>query len=125
MFEQVGGFDEGFFLYFEEIDLCKRVRNAGWKVAYEPRTAVVHLEGQTTGVQGSRPRPGYWYASRRRFFMKHRGASALVAADALWLAGRLVGHVRGRAGDGCEWSMLWRSDRTEFLGGRRRCIRRS
>ncbi len=43
--ESVGGFDESYFLYLEEIDLCWRLARAGWSVAYEPRAEVVHVGG--------------------------------------------------------------------------------
>jgi GT2 family glycosyltransferase len=42
---QVGLFDERYFMYSEEIDLCRRLRAAGWRVRYEPRAEVVHVEG--------------------------------------------------------------------------------
>lgn len=41
-FEQLGGFDREFFLYFEDVDLCNRARAAGWSVRYEPRLVVTH-----------------------------------------------------------------------------------
>lgn len=43
--EQVGGFDEDFFMYMEDVDLCWRVRAAGWSVAYEPGAEVMHVQG--------------------------------------------------------------------------------
>jgi GT2 family glycosyltransferase len=42
VFDRVGGFDESFFLYFEDYDLCARVRAAGFKVVYDPRSEVIH-----------------------------------------------------------------------------------
>ncbi|MDF2181403.1 glycosyltransferase family 2 protein [Neptuniibacter sp. CAU 1671] len=42
VFESIGGFDEGFFLYYEDVDLCARLRLAGWKVMLEPRVTVIH-----------------------------------------------------------------------------------
>lgn len=91
VFEQVGFLDEGFFLYFEEVDFCVRARAAGWEVWFVPGSRVVHLEGASTGVHGAgRRRPGYWYDSRRRFFVKHFGVGGLVLADALWALGRVV-----------------------------------
>jgi GT2 family glycosyltransferase len=42
---RVGLFDERYFMYSEEIDLCRRLRAAGWRVRYEPRAEVLHLEG--------------------------------------------------------------------------------
>jgi len=47
-FEQVGGFDESFFMYLEEVDLCWRLGRAGWQVAYAPAASVVHLQGRST-----------------------------------------------------------------------------
>ncbi len=118
-FEQLGGFDEGFFLYFEEIDLCRRARRAGWKVIYEPRARIVHLEGQTTGVTAGKPRPRYWYESRRRYFVKHFGVLGLIAADVAWGVGRVVGTVRRRRTDACRLLDLWRCDGAVILGRER------
>src|ERR1700722_13610608 len=45
--EQVGTFDERFFMYFEEVDLCLRLRDAGWKVLFVPAAKVIHHGGQS------------------------------------------------------------------------------
>ena len=47
-FEQVGGFDEAYFMYLEEVDLCWRLGAAGWQVAYVPAAQVTHLQGVST-----------------------------------------------------------------------------
>jgi N-acetylglucosaminyl-diphospho-decaprenol L-rhamnosyltransferase len=47
-FEAVGGFDESFFMYVEDVDLCWRLRRAGWRVGYEPAGRVVHTGGVST-----------------------------------------------------------------------------
>ena len=47
-FEAAGGFDEGFHLYFEEPDLCRRMLRAGWETHFAPVTEVVHVEGAST-----------------------------------------------------------------------------
>lgn len=87
--EAIGPMDEGYFLYFEEVDYCRRARDAGWSVWYVPASRVVHLEGASTGIRdAARRRPGYWYASRRRYFAKHYGIAGLLAADVLWALGR-------------------------------------
>jgi N-acetylglucosaminyl-diphospho-decaprenol L-rhamnosyltransferase len=44
-FDAVGGFDEGYFMYVEDVDLCWRLWRAGWRVAYEPAGRVVHTIG--------------------------------------------------------------------------------
>jgi GT2 family glycosyltransferase len=41
-FADVGGFDERFFLYYEDVDICARLWNAGWKVVLQPSVSVVH-----------------------------------------------------------------------------------
>jgi GT2 family glycosyltransferase len=61
-FERVGGFDEGYFLHAEDLDLCRRVRDAGFCVAIDPRIRVVHAQGSS-----SRARP--LFVARH----KHRG----------------------------------------------------
>ncbi|MBC7835856.1 MAG: glycosyltransferase [Phycisphaerales bacterium] len=85
----VGGWNEEYFLYFEEVDLCKRVRAAGWEVWCEPGAKVVHLEGSATGIgERTRRRARYWFDSRRRFFRDHYGTGGMLLADFLWLVGR-------------------------------------
>lgn len=49
-FEAVGGFDERFFLFAEDVDLCAWLGEAGWEVVYAPLGPAVHLEGQSMGV---------------------------------------------------------------------------
>ncbi|MCU1375110.1 MAG: dTDP-Rha:A-D-GlcNAc-diphosphoryl polyprenol, A-3-L-rhamnosyl transferase WbbL [Actinomycetia bacterium] len=46
--DEVGGFDEGFFMYLEDVDLCWRLGRAGWRVRYEPAARVVHAIGRST-----------------------------------------------------------------------------
>ena len=47
-FESVGGFDEAYFMYVEDVDLCWRLRQAGWRIAYEPGARVVHSLGASS-----------------------------------------------------------------------------
>ncbi len=61
-FERVGGFDEGYFLHAEDLDLCRRVRDAGLRVAIDARVRVAHAQG---GSSRSRP----LFVARH----KHRG----------------------------------------------------
>ncbi len=46
--EEVGGWDERYFMYVEDVDLCWSLRRAGWRVAYEPGGTVVHVQGAST-----------------------------------------------------------------------------
>ena len=87
--EKIGLMDDGFFLYFEEVDFCWRAKCAGWECWYVPESRVMHIEGASTGIRAaSKRRAWYWFDSRRRFFVKHYGISGLVAADVLWTIGR-------------------------------------
>ena len=87
--DAIGPFDEGFFLYYEEVDFCRRARRAGWSCWLVADARVMHLEGATTGIKAARRRlPPYWFASRRRFFVKAYGIGGLVLADLLWALGR-------------------------------------
>lgn len=47
-FEEVGGFDESYFMYAEDVDLCWRLGRAGWRVSYAPAAEVTHLQGRST-----------------------------------------------------------------------------
>jgi N-acetylglucosaminyl-diphospho-decaprenol L-rhamnosyltransferase len=96
--ERVGGFDEAFFLYFEEIDLCARMKSEGWECWYVPESRIMHVRGQSTGVtaldQKPKRLPPYWYESRRRYFVKHHGYGYAALADAAFILGRTVGTLR-------------------------------
>lgn len=96
--ETLGGFDERYFLYFEETDLCLRIKSAGWQIWYVPESRIMHVRGQSTGVtvrtKKPKPLPRYWYESRRRYFAKNHGYAYAALADLAYLAGNAVGSVR-------------------------------
>ena len=126
--ENIGWMDEGYFLYFEEADFCRRAQQAGWECWFVPDSRVMHLEGASTGIRAaSKRRAGYWYDSRRRFFVKHYGIAGLVAADILWAFGRLSFLLRrglhlsaSRGNNDPKWFMfdlLW-GDLMAVLSGR-------
>jgi N-acetylglucosaminyl-diphospho-decaprenol L-rhamnosyltransferase len=49
-FDELGGFDERYFMYLEDVDLCWRAHHKGWAVAYEPAARVVHVQGVSTDL---------------------------------------------------------------------------
>ena len=78
--EEVGLFDEGFFLYSEEVDLQFRLREAGWEVHYLPEVTVVHHESQFSAGIPERRINEMW-RSRHRYWRKHHsGPGARIAA---------------------------------------------
>lgn len=94
--EQIGLFDEGYFLYYEETDLCARARAAGYRVRYEPRATAVHVESAVAG-RGSFAYFQRFHTGRWRYLLKHYSGDELLAqtvpAEAAWLA-RIDEHER-------------------------------
>ncbi len=80
---QVGGFDERFFMYCEEIDLCRRIKGAGWGIYCVPRAEIVHLAGQSTRQFRDPMFVALW---RSRFLMYDKHEGPLFR----WLARRIV-----------------------------------
>ena len=79
--DSFGGMDPGYFLYYEETDLCFRVRASGAEVVAVPAARIIHLEGAAVGTQSVRQ---YVWSTRSliRFLRRNRG----------WFAGALVSH---------------------------------
>ena len=88
VYEQVGGFDEGFFMYAEEVDWCRRIRAAGWEIWQVPAAHIVHLAGQSTRQVAGRMYVELWRA-RYRFFAKHYPPRFRHAARLVVRAGML------------------------------------
>ncbi len=98
VFETAGFLDEGYFMYFEDVDFCRRVRDAGWKLVYWPDALVVHLVGGSSQVTHEatlrRRGPRYFYEARARYYAKFYGRSGLWLANLLWYAGRAISLAR-------------------------------
>jgi GT2 family glycosyltransferase len=91
VFSTTGCFDEGFFLYFEEIDLARRVNQSGWKVYFKADVETGHIGALATNMRDeTRRMPRYWFESRRRYLVKHHGRLYAAACDAAWLAGHAI-----------------------------------
>jgi GT2 family glycosyltransferase len=75
-FAAAGGFDESFFIYFEDIDLCFRMRKAGWRLLFVPQARVFHEGGATTVPRPARSRLEY-RKSQVRFYEKHNSRTSL------------------------------------------------
>lgn len=70
VFRKIGGFDKSFFLYFEETDICKRLREKGYQVVYFPKSVVTHLVGRS--LQDNEKIQTYFERSRFLFIKKHQ-----------------------------------------------------
>lgn len=108
--DQIGGFDEGFFMYSEELDLCRRAVDAGWQVVYLPAAVVTHYEGKSS-EQVVAARHIRFHSSRVRYVRKYHGRAAAAALRsfllltfiyqwveeaAKWLAGFVVPSQRAK-----------------------------
>lgn len=74
-FEQVGGMDDSFFLFFEDLDLCRRIKAAGWRIVYLPDAKVKHAWGASVKQAPVSARLAQQH-SALRFFRKHHGCVA-------------------------------------------------
>ena len=122
MVDAIGPMDEGYFLYFEDVEYCLRAARAGWGVRQIRDAKAVHFRGGSGPVKTlhkARKRlPRYYYSSRTRFLFQAHGYTGLLAANLLWYAGRalkqsyrLLGrHVEpmARAEGRDIWTNFWR-----------------
>jgi N-acetylglucosaminyl-diphospho-decaprenol L-rhamnosyltransferase len=102
VFRDVGLLDDGYFLYFEDADFCRRARRAGWTARHCPATTIVHLLGRSApGADDADPRqrrPRYYYAARTRYFRRFHGVLGPLLANLLWCVGHLVAMLRRLGG---------------------------
>ncbi|MEX0278529.1 MAG: glycosyltransferase family 2 protein [Ruegeria sp.] len=91
---EIGGFDETFFLYFEETDLCRRAALAGHRTDYVRESEVMHIGSASTGMKTWTRVPGYWYDSRLHYFVKNHGAFYAACATMCHLLGGFLHWLR-------------------------------
>lgn len=72
----VGMLDDGFFIWYEEVDFCKRAVDAGWKVRYYADVSALHRKGSSFSRVGTFKKQGMIRRSLRRYMRKHYGVSA-------------------------------------------------
>jgi N-acetylglucosaminyl-diphospho-decaprenol L-rhamnosyltransferase len=105
VFERIGGLDERYFLYCEEVDLCLRAARAGWRTYYVPTARARHAEGSSSGQVVPLKLASHYY-SKVLYFDKHLGDPRTVALRGLLLvdlvlrmAFRTYGALSGRPPD--------------------------
>jgi GT2 family glycosyltransferase len=92
--DQVGGFDEGYFMYAEDMDLCLRLQQAGWRICYVPEAVIVHRIGRSSD-QRPLAMVIQFHRSMARFYRKHYArlwpwGLRLLPIAGIWLRALLV-----------------------------------
>ena len=83
-YEALGGMDERFFMYFEEVDLCKRLTESGGEIWFWPEARVEHLRGVSAEAEGVSARMIYVLReSRTKYFRKHFGTASTRSLEAI------------------------------------------
>ena len=89
--EAVGGFDEQFFpVWFEDVDLCRRLRESGGKIVYCPTARFHHSGGHSVGQLPFRDKQTFWYGNMLRYARKHFSGGQVAALRAGTVAGMLM-----------------------------------
>lgn len=88
--ERVGLFDEGYWMYMEDLDLCFRMRRAGWTTWFEPSAVVVHVKAGTSGPHRSLRLNQAFHYGMYRFYRKHYAATRNPVVNAAVYAGIAV-----------------------------------
>lgn len=92
---EVGGLDEGYFMYAEEVDWCRRMADRGWEVWYQPTAKIVHIGGASSAKRKT-SREADLYRSRVRYFRIHHGrlqAEVLKAMIVVVTGMKQIGHA--------------------------------
>lgn len=86
VYEQIGGLDEGYYMYSEELDWCRRIRTAGWRVVYHPAARVTHHVGKSS-EQAVTARHINFQRAKLRYYRKYHGRVVAGALRLFLLAG--------------------------------------
>lgn len=99
--DRVGLLDEGYFIFFEEVDLCRRIRDAGFRIALRPEARVTHYGGRSRR-QGRASVMAPRVRGLLRYLRKHEGAARSAAFEVAFRPLFAVGILADAAGAGCK-----------------------
>jgi len=84
--EGVGSLDEGIFIWYDEVDWCKRIQDAGWKIYFTPEALIYHHKNKSFGqwkIKAALKGALVWRGSRNYYFRKHHGPLIMVLVNIL------------------------------------------
>lgn len=111
----LGGLDEEYFFYAEDIDLCMRIKKNGGEVAYTPDISIIHYGGGSSG-KNYLPLLRQYIITRHRFFRKHYGRAATVMLGACYCLAGLLSVIKwssvyvgcaSHRDDAAKWLQFW------------------
>ncbi len=91
VFDAVGFLDEAFFVYSEEADWCRRIRDAGWRCVFTPKARILHLEGGSKSTAQIKSRMYVQLQKSKMIYVqKHYGQTGALCARAVFLGGAVL-----------------------------------
>lgn len=99
--ESVGLFDENFFMYFEETDLCKRIKNHGFRIFFVPESVIIHYEGASFGKNNiiNFEKTRIFAQSKCYYFKKHYGNFSVIIIKILYIFSQLSKFIKNKNKD--------------------------
>jgi GT2 family glycosyltransferase len=105
--EQIGGLDESFFMYVEDLEWCHRARRLGWEVWFTPEAVVVHVGNASGEKKFGAERTATWTANTYRFYRRHHSAVGTAAYRTANASGALLAAARATVGRHPQTARFW------------------
>lgn len=119
--EKIDFMDENFFMFFEDVDICRRLKDSGYSIWYNPRASVIHRGGESTDQAEAQAL--FWFMqSQFYYFRKHRGSLRTIAFGLIFKPLYLIGLLWVILQNSVSFaaSSLFRSSRETILRKKRR-----
>ncbi|OGY42410.1 MAG: hypothetical protein A2Y82_04685 [Candidatus Buchananbacteria bacterium RBG_13_36_9] len=81
--KEINGWDEDYFIWWEDLDLCKRIQDLGYKIAYTPKTKIIHYEAKSFEQQRSLEKQKRFNRGMALYFLKHKGVLSYIVVKLL------------------------------------------
>jgi N-acetylglucosaminyl-diphospho-decaprenol L-rhamnosyltransferase len=106
-FLEVGGFDNRFYpAWYEDVDFCKRLKSAGWRIYFDPVARFLHEGGYSAKALGTSGFAAAYYRNQLRYVHKHMSRTSGMAIRCSMVAGMVARTIAAPASAGAYWSVL-------------------